>query len=232
MALSSANKLDFIPAASEGNQQFLPSFDWRAIGAVFALGDPPAGGGAGKQKQSLVSTAKLSGRCNLTIREGFDPIDASSTGRVLEGGGDAGITLRRGSVAFTVSATNLAYRTGLDDPLATAQARVGDVAVPGLKLTFAKEYADECYAALSYDVGQRKPELALGWAGSTQQQQAALVLHADPLYRTYKLSASAAFPGARGGWGTVGAKRRAAACPWLCGESQVCRGAMLRCART
>lgn len=187
MALSDKNKLDFVPVAAESH--FLPTFDWRTIGALWARG--PSASSSGK----ALTSVKLSGRCAFTVREGFDPIDASSTGRVVEGNGDLGFTLRRGSVAFSLTAGNLAYHAGLDDPLASAQTRVGEASVPSLKLTVAKEYSEDSYAALSWDLAQKKPEIAFGWAGDTFAQQSSVVVHADPLMRTYKLSALIAFPG-------------------------------------
>mmetsp|Transcript_21347 Transcript_21347/g.36349 ORF Transcript_21347/g.36349 Transcript_21347/m.36349 type:complete len:364 (+) Transcript_21347:66-1157(+) len=182
MASSTSNKLEAPNTEDHG----LVPFNWRTIGAVFALPTK-----LGKEPVAL----KLSGRCNFTARQGFDPIDKSTTGRVLEGNGDAGITLRKGSLAFVLSASNISYRSGLDDPLAAVQASVGEGSVPSLKFTLAKEYRPDSYAAISYDARQKKPEFALAWSGETFTEQAAVVVHADPLYRTYKLSASVAFPG-------------------------------------
>ncbi len=167
---------------------FLPSFDWRTIGAVFAIKRKDG-------KEGALAAAKVSGRGTLVLKDGYDPVDGSTTGRVIDGSGDLGVTLRNGSVAISLTAGNLTYRAGLDNPLAAAQTSVGDASVPSLKFTLAKEYSDDSYAAVSWDIAQRKPELALGWAGSTFTQQAALVLHADPLLRTYKMSASVSFPG-------------------------------------
>lgn len=129
------------------------------------------------------------------VREGFDPIDESSTGRVIEGSGSAGLSLRQRGTTVSLTAGNIAYRTGQDDPLAQAQASAGEGSVPSLKATLAQEYRPDCIASASYDLLQRKPELALAWAGSTARERASVLVHADPLFRTYKLAASVAFPG-------------------------------------
>lgn len=183
---TSVNKLDFMPGTAE--QSLMPSFEWRSLGAAFALGDSPS-------TSASVKAAKLSGRCSFVVRQGFDPIDQSSTGRVVEGAGDAGITLRSGSSAISLSAGNIRYRSGLDDPLAAAQADAGEASVPSLKATLAKEYRPDCFAAVSYDLRQQKPEFSLAWAGDAFTERAALVVHADPVLRTYKMAASVAFQG-------------------------------------
>uniref|UniRef100_A0A7S0RRL2 Uncharacterized protein n=1 Tax=Chlamydomonas leiostraca TaxID=1034604 RepID=A0A7S0RRL2_9CHLO len=187
MATTDCNKLEFMP--SQASESVLPTFDLRSLGAAFAVGDGPS------TSKSPVSAAKLSGRCTFVVRQGFDPIDQTSTGRVIQGRGDMGITLRKGSTAISLTAGNLSYVTGLDDPLAAAQASVGEGTVPSLKATLASEYKPDCFAAASYDIRQKKPEFTLAWSGSTSTDQASLVLHADPLMRTYKLGASVAFPG-------------------------------------
>lgn len=173
------NKLQF----AHGAEPALPSFDLRALGAVFS---GPASSGAQPQQPAL----KLAGRCAFTVREGFDPLDEASTGRVLEGSGDAGVCVRRGASAFSVSAGNLGYRAGLDNPLACCAS--GEGSMPSLKLTVAQEYRPDCFAAVSYDARQKKPELSLAWAGRCATEQASLVLHADPVFRTYKMAASVA----------------------------------------
>lgn len=187
---TSANKLDFTPAAAEA--QILPGFELRAVGAAFAL---PSDDGDALGLASI----KLSGRCAFALREGFDPIDGSSTGRVVEGGGDAAVTLRKGNTALSLTAGHLGYRAGLDNPLANSAAAAAVVGqggtAPSLKLTVAREVAEDAFAALSFDIHQRKPELALGWAGNTLTEQASLVVHADPAMRTYSLAASVAFAG-------------------------------------
>ena len=189
MATSNANKLDFLPSTADKQ---LVDFSLRSLGAAFSV--------ESKEFGSNVKAAKLSGRCAFVVHEGFDPIDGVSTGRVIEGGGDAGITLRHGSTAFSLTAGNLSYRSGLDDPISSAQASVSESAVPSLKATVAKEYKPDCFAAVSWDIKQRKPEFSLAWHGSTFTEKAALVVHADPLYRTYKVAASVAFPGGWGAW--------------------------------
>ncbi|KAL6762785.1 hypothetical protein V8C86DRAFT_2510865 [Haematococcus lacustris] len=188
MALTDDNKLEFLPGTAE--RTTLPSFEWRSLGAAFALGQRE-----NISKSLTLTAARLSGRCGVTVREGFDPVDDSSTGRVVEGCGDVGMTFRKGKMAFSLSAANISVRSGQDDPLAAAQAATGEASVPSLKLTVAKEYAPDSYAGISYDVQQKKPELSLAWAGETWTEKASVVLHADPLYRTYKLSAAVAFPG-------------------------------------
>jgi hypothetical protein len=188
--MASSNKLEFIPGQTETS--ILPSFELRGLGAAYAIEDASA---ATSSSTSVLKAARLSGRAGFTIRQGYDPIDQSSTGRVVEGRGDAGITLRRGPMAFSLTAANISYRTGLDDPLAAAQASVGESTVPSLKVTAAREYKPDSYVAVSYDIKQRKPEVSLAWSGSTLTEKAALVLHADPLMRTYKMAASVAFPG-------------------------------------
>uniref|UniRef100_A0A7S3VU95 Uncharacterized protein n=1 Tax=Dunaliella tertiolecta TaxID=3047 RepID=A0A7S3VU95_DUNTE len=173
---SDKNKLEFIPDA--------PSLSYahsNSVGKVFA-----------SQPGKL---PLLSGKIGFVVREGVDPIEGVSTGRVVEGNAGAGIHLRKGSTAFGVTASNIAYRSGLDDPLAQAKEVVGEGSVPSLNFSIAHEYKPDCFASVSYDIKQRKPEASLAWAGRTDREQASLVLHADPLYRTYKLAASVAFPG-------------------------------------
>lgn len=187
MGPTDCNKLEFLP--TQASESVLPSFDLRSLGGTFAIGNSLLA------RQNPVNAAKLSGRCTFVVREGFDPIDLTSTGRVIQGRGDLGITLRNGSTALSLTAGNLSYVAGLDDPMAASQVGTGEGSMPSLKATLASEYKPDCFAAASYDIRQKKPEFTLAWSGSTATDQASLVLHADPLMRTYKLGASVAFPG-------------------------------------
>lgn len=167
------NKLDFIPGESV--------FPWNlhSLGEVLNT--------SSKTKQAL------SARCAFTVRRAFDALDSTDYGRVVEGSSDLGISLKAGSYAFNVSATNLAFRAGRDLPT-KAQVVVND-ALAGLKFTFATEYQDDSYLAVSYDAKQKKPELSVCWAGQTLRERASLAFTADPLHRSLKVGAAIAFPG-------------------------------------
>ena len=170
------NRLEFIP-----RQSFLP-FDWANLGGVFKLS--PAG------KLTGLGSG-VSGRCAFVVREGTD-IDGSSTGRVLEGDGDLGVALRSKSVAIGLTATNLAIKSGLDDPLATSAAAGS---APSLKATLSQEYARDSFIALSYDLKLKKPEVSLCWTGETFTEKSTLCASIDPVQRSLKLAAAVAFPG-------------------------------------
>ena len=169
------NKLEFLPRGLS----VLP-WEWKGLGSAFST--------KGKTAESLSS------RCSFVVREGFDPVDQSSTGRVLEGAGDLGITVRKDSLAMSLSVGGLSWRSGLDNPLAVeATGAVGTV--PSLKATVAKEVAEDQFLALSYDFKLKKPEFSLCWSGTTFTERATLCVHADPLYRTYRLGAAVEMPG-------------------------------------
>lgn len=169
------NKLDIIPRAGQ-----LPSWDWKNLGATFASG-----------RNS--NAQNLHGQVRFVVRQGYDAVDQTLTDRVVDGTGDLGVTLKSKSIAVGLSLGNLSYKTGNDDPL-TSQA-VGESSVPSLKVTLAKEVKEDQYVAVSYDVKQKKPEFTLAWSGQTQRDKASLVLHADPLFQSYKLGAAVSFPG-------------------------------------
>mmetsp|Transcript_16058 Transcript_16058/g.34723 ORF Transcript_16058/g.34723 Transcript_16058/m.34723 type:complete len:366 (-) Transcript_16058:923-2020(-) len=176
----SENKFDFLPRVS-----FLP-WEWRSLGGAL---------GADKgSKTSSTPTPSLSGRCSFVVRQGFDPTDQSSTGRVLEGNGDMGITLRSKSLAVSLTTSNISLRTGLDNPLTGAKS-VGEGCVPSLKATVSKEFSDDQFVALSYDFKLKKPEVALCWSGETFTEKATVCVTADPIYRTVKLGAAVSLPG-------------------------------------
>ena len=171
------NRLEFIP-----RQSFLP-FDWANLGGVFKLS--PSG------KLSGVGSG-VSGRCSFVVREGSDPIDGSSTGRVLEGDGDFGVALRSKSFAIGLTASNLAIKTGLDDPLATSAAAGS---APSLKATLSTEYATDSFLALSYDLKLKKPEVSLCWTGETFTEKSTVCATLDPVQKSLKLAAAVSFPG-------------------------------------
>lgn len=175
-----ANKLDFVPRLS-----FLP-FEWRTLGVAFGGG---SAAGSGYE-------ASASGRCSFTVRQGTDPLEQISTGRVAEGVADAGVALQHKSLALSLTAGNLSFRSGLDDPAARVSQLVGEAAVPSLKVTAAKRLGtDSNYAAVSYDLKQRKPELSVCWAGDTPSERATLLLKVDPVMRALRVSAAVSTPG-------------------------------------
>jgi len=171
---SEANKLDFVEGVS-----FLP-WDWRNLGAAFQ-------DGRAENNQSVAA------RCNFTIRRGFDALDGVDYGGVVEGVGDLGINLRSKQFAFHLGASNLAVKGGEDAPLGSVSVAGGRLA--SLKLTVAHEFEQDHFAAVSWDLLQKKPELALGWSGQTFTEQATLALHLDPVDRVARLRAGVAFPG-------------------------------------
>ncbi|KAG1670955.1 hypothetical protein FOA52_011390 [Chlamydomonas sp. UWO 241] len=175
---SDANRFEFLPGKA-----VLP-FEWRALGSAFA-GDDKAG------SSSLDS--KLAGRCGFVVRQGFDPIDGSATGRVVEGSGDMGVALRMKSLALALTTSNLAMRAGLDNPLDAGVAAAGGAA--SLKATVAKRLGHGSYAAASYDLKQRKPEFGLCLAGDAGPEKATLCLTADPVVRSLKIAAAVSFAG-------------------------------------
>ena len=171
------NRLDFIPRKS-----FLP-FEWATLGDAFKLKRN------GKQP-SLASG--VSGRCVFVVRQGFDPLDQSSTGRVLEGDGDMGVAIRAKSLAISLTASNLSLRTGLDDPLATSAAAGS---APSMKATLAHEFAADSFIAASYDFKLKKPGFSLCWTGETFPEKATVCVQADPVQRALKIAAAVSFPG-------------------------------------
>jgi hypothetical protein len=175
MATTSAdNKLDFVDGVS-----FLP-WDWRNLGAAFQ-------DGRSDTNQSVAA------RCNFTLRRGFDALDRVDYGGVVEGVGDLGINLRSKQFAFHLGASNLAVKGGADAPLDSVSVAGGRLA--SLKLTAAQEFAEDSYAAVSYDLLQKKPEVSLGWSGSTFTERATLSLHLDPVDAAARLRAGVSFPG-------------------------------------
>ena len=164
------NKLDFVPGLS-----FLP-WEWRTLGTAFSSTKPRG--------------SWLSGRCTFTVRQGFDPVEMASTGRVVDGHGDLGITLRLKTLAFSAALGNIIYKQGLDDP---SQASLAEQ--PSLKYTIAKEYKEDQYIAFTYDAQLKKPEFSLCWSAEAQKDRATLCLHADPLFRTFKVGTAVSTPG-------------------------------------
>eukprot|EP00877_Chromochloris_zofingiensis_P002682 jgi/Chrzof1/12414/Cz06g33180.t1 len=171
--MGTENKLDFVQGAS-----FLP-WDWRNLGAVF-----------GRPKNN---TQCVAARCNFAVRRGYDIAEKVDYGRVLEGLGDLGLSLRSKHYAFHVSAGNLTYKTGNDEPL-RAQSVLGN-ALSSLKLTFAQEYSEDQYLAVSYDIKQRKPEISLAWSGETFTEKATVAMHLDPVDRALRIGAGISLPG-------------------------------------
>jgi hypothetical protein len=173
---SNENKLDFVEGVS-----FLP-WDWRNLGTVFGDGRP-------------AHAQCVAARCRFTLRRGFDALDGADYGRVVEGGGDVGLNLRAGGLAFHLGASNLAYKAGDDAPLAVAGAAAGGARLAGLRLAIGCELAEDTYAVAGYDVIQKRPELSIGWSGATFDERSTLSLHFDPVDRVARLRAGVAFLG-------------------------------------
>jgi hypothetical protein len=91
--MSSDNKLDFIQGVN------LQPWEWHNLGAVF---------GSNKENNQCVAA-----RCNFVVRKGFDEVEKTQYGNVLEGLGDVGFNLRAKQYAFHVSASNLSYKQGM-----------------------------------------------------------------------------------------------------------------------
>lgn len=172
---SESNKLDFVEGVS-----FLP-WDWRNLGAVFQDG------------RTRETSQSVAARCNFTLRRGFDALEGADYGGVVEGVGDLGINLRSRAFAFHLGASNLTYKGGEDAPLRAAAA--GGSRLASLKLAVAQEYAEDQFLAVSYDLLQKKPELAVAWSGETFTERATLSLHLDPVDRACRLRAGVSFPG-------------------------------------
>lgn len=171
--MTTDNRLDFISGIS-----LLP-WDQRQVGAVFS-----------SRKQH---TTCLSGRCNVLVRRGYDEQEGADYGQVVEGLGDLGINVRSKQYSFTLSAASLSYKAGNDAPL-KAQSFVG-TPLPSLKFTFATEVKEDVYASCSYDISQRRPELAVGWSGDTLTERSSVSLRLDPVDRCLDLRAAVSFPG-------------------------------------
>lgn len=171
---SDSNKLDFLEGVS-----FMP-WDWRNLGAAF---------NAGRRENNQ----SVAARCNFTVRRGYDALDGVDYGGVVEGLGDLGINLRSKQFAFHLGASNLAYKRGDDTPLQALSVAGGKLA--SLKVTFAQEYSEDQYYAISYDLLQKKPELSFAWSGETFTERATLSLHLDPIDRAARLRAGVSFPG-------------------------------------
>lgn len=91
--MSTDNKLDFIQGVN------LQPWEWHNLGAVF---------GSSKENNQCVAA-----RCNFVVRKGFDEVEQTQYGNVLEGLGDVGFNLRAKQYAFHVSASNLSYKQGV-----------------------------------------------------------------------------------------------------------------------
>lgn len=90
--MSDDNKLDFIQGVN------LQPWEWHNLGAAF---------GSSKENNQCVAA-----RCNFVVRKGFDEVEQTQYGNVLEGLGDVGFNLRAKQYAFHVSASNLSYKQG------------------------------------------------------------------------------------------------------------------------
>lgn len=179
-AEGTSNKLDFLPRVS-----FLP-LEWRSLGAAW-----------GSASSSTADSQAVTGRCSFTVRQGFDPLEQSTTGRVVEGHSDVGVAIKVKTFALALTAGNLHFRTGLDDPHSQEAIRVGETSMPSLKLTAAKEFGDcgDSFVAFSYDVKQRRPELSAAWSATARTDRATLMLKADPIMRTLTIGAGVTSPG-------------------------------------
>ncbi|GIL46112.1 hypothetical protein Vafri_3173 [Volvox africanus] len=175
MGQEEENALDFVPRLS-----FLP-IEWRNIGAAFGLKDR--------------SGPAATGRCSFVVKEGIDAADVSTTGRVVEGASDVGVALKLNTLALGITAGNLSFRTGLDNPTAALAQRIGESSVPSLKVMAVKQFKDENYVAASYDLKTRKPELSACWAGDAKTERATLLVRVDPIMRSVKLDAAVSTPG-------------------------------------
>ncbi|KAF8065775.1 hypothetical protein HT031_002835 [Scenedesmus sp. PABB004] len=176
------NALDFIQGVA-----LLP-WELNNLGAVF---------GARRDKAQCVAS-----RARVVLRRGGGDDGAAAAppdgggpayGNVMEALGDVGFNLRSGEAAFHVGASNLSLRAGADAPLRATSAVGGTLA--SLKLAYAQEVAEDRFVGLSYDFGQRKPELSLAWAGDALTEQASLALTLDPVDRAARLRAGVTFPG-------------------------------------
>ncbi len=123
-----------------------------------------------KRKQSAVGS-NVAGRFKFVVRQGYDPIDQSSTGRVLEAESDMGVSLRLNSIAAALTASSLAFRGGLDDPLAQSSS-----SAPSMKATVAHEFSPDSFIAAGFDFKQRKPDLSICWTGETFTEKATVCL--------------------------------------------------------
>ncbi|KAG2497390.1 hypothetical protein HYH03_004546 [Edaphochlamys debaryana] len=175
MGKQEENVLDFVPRLS-----FLP-IEWRNIGAAFGI----------KEKSGPAAV----GKCAFVVRQGTDTAELSSTGQVVEGRSDVGVSYKMNTLAIGLSAGNLTFRTGLDDPTAAVAARCGEGSVPSLKLTAAKLLKDDTYVGVSYDLKQQRPELSACWTGTADEDRATLLVRVDPIMRSVKLSAAVSTPG-------------------------------------
>ncbi|KAG2449782.1 hypothetical protein HYH02_005306 [Chlamydomonas schloesseri] len=173
MVAAQDSELDFVPRLS-----FLP-IEWRTIGSAFGLKDQ--------------SGAAASGRATFVVKQGVDAAELTSTGRVIDGQADVGASLKLNTLAIGVSASNITFHSGLDDPTAAAAQRSN--LVPSLKLTAAKQFKRDNYVAVSYDLKHQKPELSACWTGEAGTDRATLLVNVDPVMRSMKLAAAVRTPG-------------------------------------
>lgn len=87
----SKNQVDVIQGTS-----YVP-FEWRSLGAVFA--------------RNKSSDQALSARVNFVVRKGYDAVDDIEYGKVVEGNGAMGVTLKSKDYAFNLSATGISYKS-------------------------------------------------------------------------------------------------------------------------
>jgi hypothetical protein len=100
---ASLNKIDVVKGS-------VP-WDWHNLGAVYGHSDP--------------NNQCVAARCSFTVRRGFDAAEGVDYGRVVEGVGALGLSLRAKDYAFTLSADNLSFSAGPDEPL-RAQSIIGN----------------------------------------------------------------------------------------------------------
>jgi hypothetical protein len=167
------NAVDFLQGTS-----FVP-FEWRSLGGVLA--------------RSKSNDASLSSQIGFVVRKGYDKAEDIEYGRVIEGDGSFGVTLKSKDYAFNLSATGVSYHSGVDEPVRTQA--ISGAPVPGLKFTFSKQVDEEAVLAASYDFKQRRPELSICWTGETFTDKASMLVSLDPVDRRVRLRAGLSTPG-------------------------------------
>lgn len=174
--MQSNNQLEFLPRLSLFD-------DWLTIGHSFSPIAPRKG-----------PSTCLTSSVDFIVREGFDPLDQSSTGAVTNANGSLGIALRNSALSLALSATGLSFQMGLDDPLggtSSASARTA----PSVKAILAKEFGNDSYLAASYDIKLKKPEFSACWVGTSDSEKATVTMALDPTYRALRVGAAVSLPG-------------------------------------
>lgn len=170
-SVDSSNKIDFIKGLS-----FVP-WEWRNLGAAFS--------------KSGVANQSIGTQCGFTLRPGVEQVENVNYGSVVDGQGAFSVGLKSRDFAFNVSASNVFVKLGADEPVKA----VAGQGPASLKVSLAKQFNEDNYVGVSYDLKLKKPELSVCWTGQTFLENSSLMVTAHPLDNCITMRAAVATPG-------------------------------------